>query len=1119
MTDDALTTDASLARRIFGLLTQAQGGDREVAHLRRVGQVEEARSCIRYGDFPHGAGLLDEVVAGTPESPDAAEQDLIAVAHSVFGQGLESAGDEDGAEKHFRTALDLFSEAHPDFAGDDTFSAGVGSRVVCDIAMALSGTGEHVRAERLIRESRSQGPVTPEATRRLATYAARAGELDHAALLVEEALTVLPTDPECWYTLATVRRASSGGGGEAAPGGGLLHGDGREGAAAEGLVAAYECAARGCLDRGAHEQALDALNALRTLRPDRSDVAVALTESLRRLGRLEEALDEADRGVDLAPESVEARMARALVLMDLERLGEAADEAAFAAERDSAYAAPRAALALCAMQVDDLANAEKWSRESLDLEPGNRPALVTLAWVLATMSPERAAEADELLDDALARWPDDGRLLFLRCKVAVDRDDAGTVVSTLESLMQAEGLDAERAALLVRAYLVLDRVDDALVLLGELVPFWPEDEQIRTLYARARVRAALASDDDAALGTALEEAAAVAQDSPDVAYGRATLLIREGTAESLAAARRELETSLAEHAEHVDSLLLLVSVLRGLEQPQEALRWVDRAAEAGLGRIEHAVLTAECLRDLDRSDDAIATLTGLPAEEDDAGRALLDLRAELLGGAGRWAEAVHDRRTLVERDPTSARRYFDLADAYRLAGATEQAWEAIGRSLELDPDDLSARATWAALLSDQGNVTEARKVIDAILREDPDYSFALRLAIQLAASEEEVTAHADRLARLTGARDADTERAYASLRLGRPARALELIEGHLRERPDDLALLLCAAYASSALSRHDDATRFARRALQLDPDSARTLRALGDVELAAGNVSESLTTLAEAHLVASDDVDVAARYADALASNDEPLTALHVLDDTTARHPSSAFAWRSLAGTLVTLGYYEEAVSCLDRARQLGDADAWTWSALGWCRLHLDPVEAQEALAAFEQAARLTEPDPWLIKDIANAKHALEPGSGDEGYERLIDQVARMGGSDPLLNSLCGWAHFRLRRLARAGRLLLGASTLPRSAVFSRFDLGLVGLCAGRHDQAQRHYESALEILREQDPLRWSGPLRVALVDLEAACVDWPEIADTKETHAVRDHLTQQLAAAPGLPPLRALVR
>lgn len=1107
MSSQFLGRDEFLGVGIFQALANRELEPSEVARLRHIGQIEEARSFIRYAEFHRGAELLEDVVTAAPDDEPSAGS-LVAIAHSVFGQGLESWGDPEQAAREFELALEIFRVAHPDFATDPSIWTRVGSRTVCDMAMALSGTGEHELAERLIRESRQYGPATPEATRRLATYAARSGQVAEAIALVDEALTVLPADPECWYALATARSTAL-----AAPGGAALTADQ---AGKGGVVAAYEQAARGSLARLAYAQSLEALVALRELEPTRLDVAVALAEVLRRTDAAERALVVAEEAVALAPDSAAARMARALALWEVDRPEDAARDAQRAAELDADYGGARALLSMLAANQGDLGSAETLARASLVIAPLNRPALVVLARVLSATG--RLDEAEAVVADGLSRWPQDGFLLLARSEIAVDRNDAGAVIETLEQLKDLEGLADESVALLARAYLQLDRYDEAITLLTDARSVWPDADEFRHLYAAAQVWSALVSDedDDAALQASVEAGAQVDPDSPDVVYGRAQLMLKEISEESLESALRLLESSVKAHPDHLSSIQSIILILRELGRPAEALDWMDRATDAGIDRGQRAVLTAECLRDLGRDDEALATVTGVVAAEGNVGVELLQLRAELLGNALRWKETIKDRQELVRRDD-SADRHFELAEAYRMAGLAKRAREEAARALERDPHHLGARATRAALLTDEGNAKEARDVFLEILEEAPDNEFALRYAIQLALTIEEATAFADRLEAVTGQLDARTELAYAHLRLGSPGPALELLEALLADHPDMLALLIGASYAAAALSRYDTSAAYARAAVEQVPDNARALQALGDAELAAGNVKEALAHLSDAYAIDRDDVDLAARYADALVANDDPKGSLDVLDDAIHRRPKSAVAWRSLGGALSQLGYYEEAIDCLSRAMELGDVDAWTRGVMGWSRLHADPAHPEVALDVLMEAIDQVKPDLWLLKDVANAKHALAPGSGDDEYERVIDEVKRRGRGDPQLSSLAGWANFRLRRLPQAGRLMLGASTGPRSAVSARFDLGLVGLCAGRLDQAQRHYESALEIQRDQHRLRWRGPLRVALVDLDLACVDWPEISDATATHAIRQLLSERLAEVPDLPPLRSL--
>ncbi len=154
------------------------------------------------------------------------------------------------------------------------------------------------------------------------------------------------------------------------------------------------------LEEAAHRRAVEA-----TERREEARGLVERAVALHGEGKHAEALELLARAAELAPADPVPRMLEVRLLVSLER-------------RDEALAAADALVAqvpsspevlhlrgMARWSFGDAAGAEADLRRALELDPEHREALTGLA--LALMAQQRLAEAGEVLDRVLARWPDD----------------------------------------------------------------------------------------------------------------------------------------------------------------------------------------------------------------------------------------------------------------------------------------------------------------------------------------------------------------------------------------------------------------------------------------------------------------------------------------------------------------------------------------------------------------------------------------------------------------------------------------------------------------------------------------------------------------------------------------
>jgi tetratricopeptide (TPR) repeat protein len=86
---------------------------------------------------------------------------------------------------------------------------------------------------------------------------------------------------------------------------------------------------------------------------------------------------------------------------------------------------------------------------------------------------------------------------------------------------------------------------------------------------------------------------------------------------------------------------------------------------------------------------------------------------------------IEDLRRRVDKDPASI-AFAQLAEEYRRTGDLQQAIEVARAGLDVHPGYLSARVTLARALVERGNIDDAQREFETVLKAAPDNLAAIR---------------------------------------------------------------------------------------------------------------------------------------------------------------------------------------------------------------------------------------------------------------------------------------------------------------------------------------------------------------------------------------------------------
>ena len=275
-----------------------------------------------------------------------------------------------------------------------------------------------------------------------------------------------------------------------------------------------------------------------------------------------------------------------------------------------------------------------------------------------------------------------------------------------------------------------------------------------------------------------------------------------------------------------------------------------------------------------------------------------------------------------------------------------------------------------------------------VIQEDIARSIADVLSAQFSAGEASALATTD----LAGYNDYLRGRAILRQRSNNDVEAaIPLFESVTRRDPDFAPAWASLAIAGDVLDRHDDAERWARRALAIDPDNVDALNALASVRRDTGRWAEAETLFARALAIDPGSSELIEDYAEFLASVGRVEEQVRVAAEGYAIDPLLAPLAGNYAQGLITLGDYDTARRVLGRLAQqygpgwkdvielmipmtLGDDDAVVEAIEAMDLPEAGLREAAEAWrdptpARFEaMMARLlsedSPPDPKLFYDI-----------------------------------------------------------------------------------------------------------------------------------------------------------
>jgi tetratricopeptide (TPR) repeat protein len=401
----------------------------------------------------------------------------------------------------------------------------------------------------------------------------------------------------------------------------------------------------------------------------------------------------------------------------------------------------------------------------------------------------------------------------------------------------------------------------------------------------------------------------------------------------------------------------------------------------------------------------------------------LVLRATLALAAGRTPDAITDLRAVLRDQPDSAPLLRTLGRAHAQNNEPDLARENYRHAIEADPSGNEVRIEFAEYLSRNGDNTEARPLLEAALKSEPNNIAALEVLFRVVGATGDVKAAGDVAHRVV---------------VAQPDNALGYyLEGLFHEGLNDLA----AARASY------------EKALEKAPRGAEPLGGLSRVLIAVGQRDVAKQRL-ESVVAAYPDHAVALNMLAELSLSERAFDRASELADRAIRvdarwwipYRTKALALLGKGASADAKQAYEDGLKASGNAASLG---------VDLAALYERERQPERAIEVYE---RLHASNPGSEPLTNNLAMLLTTYREDGVSHEKAGQLVRgfRNSTNPAYLNTYGWVRFRQGQVDEAVSYLRRASTAVPENPVMHYHLAMALLASGDSVQARAELEKAL---------------------------------------------------------------
>jgi tetratricopeptide (TPR) repeat protein len=330
------------------------------------------------------------------------------------------------------------------------------------------------------------------------------------------------------------------------------------------------------------------------------------------------------------------------------------------------------------------------------------------------------------------------------------------------------------------------------------------------------------------------------------------------------------------------------------------------------------------------------------------GLGLLDLRENHLTEA----EAAFQKALTL--DPKSSSAYTALSALYRARRDVAKTDDAMAHAAQLSPPRSPRKLQYAQFKIQNGDLPAAKRILQEMVEQTPDYLPALFTLAEIAANEKKFDESADLVAKVLARDSAYPEAVLLSSRLklqaGKTAKAVAELEGMVKAYPQSAQAQYQLAAAYVADHQLDKANASLAQALALQPDYTEAIVLQAGLNINSGNFGAAIAAL-------------------------KPVV---------EKNPRVLQPWLLLADAYRKQGNFDEALAVFDQIEKHFPKQPQTPLSKGF--IYLQQNKKTEAREAFRQTLALSPGYPPAEEQLVNLD--LSEGHLPEALKRAEDLVA-----------------------------------------------------------------------------------------------------------------------------------
>ena len=430
---------------------------------------------------------------------------------------------------------------------------------------------------------------------------------------------------------------------------------------------------------------------------------------------------------------------------------------------------------------------------------------------------------------------------------------------------------------LARIYLMAGKPDKAVEMTDAILAKQPDNMAGKALKAAILSRT---GDVKIAMGQA-DALMAMNPTSPDVIEVLAGLYLGQNNSDK---AVEVFSRGITANPKNISFRMNLAHVYLSRHEPEKALQQVEEVIRIEPEKFQPRATLASLYAQMDQPDKAEKILReAIQADPEDIDRRLL--LAEFLLKRKGPAETETELQAAIKEKPKAYRLRFGLANLYEQTAMSkaEATYREIIDKDGTGKDGLSARDKLAALLMKQGRLDETSKLVEVVLKENPQDNDALTMQGKLALSK------------------------------GKALDAITSFRSVLKDQPASIEVLTLLAEAHLMNKTPDLAKESLFKAAELNPQNPKARIPLAQFLAKTGDYDGALKKLAEA-LTISPDMDVLLAQANIQAAKRDINGVEKTLVSIKKIYPDKSVGYFQLGQFYMAQKKYGEAISEFEQA-------------------------------------------------------------------------------------------------------------------------------------------------------------------------------------------------------------